>query len=102
LVSIRITDELVSEAEKVARREDRSRSRVLLRWLRRGYESEVPRTAAEYEQAHPEVNQRPAGPVPEMPTPERQCKACEGPLRLMKGKWVCCKIGCSLQGQVQG
>lgn len=32
----------------------------------------------------------------------KTCRGCEGDLRQMKGKWVCCKIGCGLEGQEQG
>jgi hypothetical protein len=32
----------------------------------------------------------------------KTCKVCEGELRQMKGKWVCCHIGCGLQGVEQG
>jgi hypothetical protein len=30
------------------------------------------------------------------------CRSCEGTLRNMNGKLVCCVIGCSMQGLEQG
>lgn len=37
LISIRVPSELISEADKVSEREERSRAQVLLRWIRSGY-----------------------------------------------------------------
>jgi hypothetical protein len=41
-----------------------------------------------------------AGEPEEKPAPA--CRACEGTLRVIKGKLVCCVVGCSMEGVEQG
>lgn len=108
-VSVRMSDELVAVVDKWAAEEDRTRSAVIRRAVEersgtlRANRSTVPVEQPVVKAALVVSKPQPAEPTADpAPQPQKECRACEGPLRMVKGKWVCCRIGCSLEGQVQG
>jgi hypothetical protein len=109
LIGIRIWPELVALVDEQAETEGRTRSAVIRRLVAERLGWEKPRRGKTNLQVAP-VRPQPVKPATVKPVPmsqpvlagRPQCEGCRGPLRMMKGKLVCCRIGCSREGQAQG
>jgi hypothetical protein len=105
-ITVRLPEELMAAVDERAETEDRSRSAA----IRRVLEKEFGLEKAGRRKGNLSVTVQPVRSTVAKPAPEPglvlagrpQCEGCRGPLRMMKGKLICCRIGCSREGQVQG
>jgi len=97
-ITLRLSSDLVSDLRNEAQRESRSLSYVVSRRC----QIASMQNPLQLVGARNLVQADNLEEFPKLDQPVKLCRSCEGDLRRLKGKLVCMKLGCGMQGIEQG